>query len=81
MFILIITKAFLKPQSIQLCKVYNAPGVHHLTLEWNNFKNDLLSWQQPATFLNIYMEVCVFKKMSFDNNFNFYPIVKANGLF
>ena len=26
--IIITTKAFLKPQSIQLCKVYNVPGVH-----------------------------------------------------
>ena len=40
MIIFITTKAFLKPQSIQLCKVYNVPGVH-LTSQWNNFKNDL----------------------------------------
>ena len=38
--IFITTKAFLKPQSIQLCKVYNVPGVH-LISRWNNFKNDL----------------------------------------
>ena len=38
--IFITVKAFLKPQSIQLCKVYNVPGVH-LTSQWNNFKNDL----------------------------------------
>ena len=40
MIILITTKAFLKPLSIQLCEVYNVPGVH-LTTEWNNFENDL----------------------------------------
>ena len=40
MIILITTRAFLKRQSIELCKVYNLPGVR-LTSEWNNFKNDL----------------------------------------
>ena len=40
MIIFITTKGFLKPQSIQLCKVYNVPGVH-LTSQWNNFKRDL----------------------------------------
>ena len=40
MIIFITTKAFLKPQSIQLCKVYNVPGVH-LPSQWNNLKNDL----------------------------------------
>ena len=40
MIIFITTKAFLKPQSIQLCKVYNVPGVQ-LTSQWNNFKNYL----------------------------------------
>ena len=37
MIIFITAKAFLKPQSIQLCKVYNV----HLTSQWNNFENDL----------------------------------------
>ena len=32
LIIFITTKAFSKPQSIQLCKVYNVPGVH-LTLQ------------------------------------------------
>ena len=40
MIIVFTTKAFSKSQSIQLCKVYNVPGVH-LTSQWNNFKNDL----------------------------------------
>ena len=40
MIIFITTKAFLKPQSIQLCKIYNVPGVH-LTSQWNNYNNDL----------------------------------------
>ena len=40
MIIFITTKAFLKPRSIQLFKVNNVSGVH-LTLQWNNFKNDL----------------------------------------
>ena len=38
--IFITTKAFLKPQRIQLSKVYNVPGVH-LTSQLNHFENDL----------------------------------------
>ena len=59
MIIFITTKAFLKPQSIQLCKVYNVPGVQ-LTSQWNNFKNYLQNWQQPATLWNTYLKVYVF---------------------
>ena len=59
MIIFITTKAFWKPQSIKLCKVYNVPGVH-LASQRNNFKNDLQNWQQPATLRNTYLTVYFF---------------------
>ena len=80
MIIFLTTKAFLKPQSIELCKVYNVPGLH-LASQWNNFKKRFMKLTTTSYIVKYIFKGLYFFNFSLYENCNFHSIVIANGLF